>query len=66
VGKAASASNAKKAAKFGKQAHAAVQAIITKAGKFVSVKKRPISTDCRDRIDSAVGVAQQKIDASRF
>jgi hypothetical protein len=65
LGKAAVASGAK-AAKFQKQARAAIVAIDTQADKFVTKKKGPISSACRDAIKQAFGPVLGAIDASRI
>jgi hypothetical protein len=66
LGKGAGTSNAKKAARLVGQARAALRAIQTKAGKFVTKKKGPISAECRDSIGRALGPVLGAIDANRF
>lgn len=65
LGKAAAASGAK-AARFQKQARAAISAIDTQADKFVNKKSGAISAACRDSIRSALAPVLGKIDASEF
>jgi hypothetical protein len=65
LGKAAAATGAK-AAKFQKQARAAIVAIETQADRFVTKKKGPISSTCRDAIKQAFGPVLGAIDASEF
>ncbi len=65
LGKAAAANGAK-AAKFQNQARAAIVAIETQADKFVTKKKGPISSTCRDSIKQAFGPVLGAIDASEF
>jgi hypothetical protein len=65
LGKAAAATSAK-AARFQKQAKAAINAILKKADAFVNKKKGPISSSCRDAIRAALQPVITQIDASKF
>ena len=65
LGKAAAATGAK-AARFQKQAKAAINAILTKAGKFAKRKKNPISSTCADAIQKVLQPVIGAIDASKI
>ncbi len=59
--KAKGTSNPKKMARFAKKAQTALHVIDTKAAKFATVKKDPISPTCRDDITQAIQPAIDRI-----
>jgi len=63
---AAQTTNAKKIGRLGRQARAAIRAILTGADRFVTKKKGPISADCGDAIEQAFNPVLGSIDANRF
>jgi hypothetical protein len=66
LGKAEAASKPKKASKLAANARKNLNTIESKAAKFVTVKKNPISAVCRDQIDGAVTPTLQAIAAGRL
>jgi hypothetical protein len=65
IAKASTATGAK-AAKLSHAAGAALQAIETKADKFLTKKKGSITSDCRERIRKALAPVRSALDASHF
>jgi hypothetical protein len=64
--RAAKATSGNKVARLAGKARTKLQAIETKAYKFVTAKKRPISTACRDQIIQALAPGIQRLDQSLF